>query len=85
MVCNESPDFQQAISHALQRLATPSIQGSLNFQLSTCTSHTRDSVSHRHRSTELDASLSWLAFLPINFEVKTTSHCLWTLHFKKLG
>ena len=60
MVCNESPDFQQAISHALQQLATPSIQGSLNFQLSTCTSHTRDSVSHRHRSTELDRHIKYV-------------------------
>ena len=25
MACNESSDFQQAISHALQRLATPSM------------------------------------------------------------
>ena len=25
MACNESSDFQQAISHALQRLATPTM------------------------------------------------------------
>ena len=75
MACNESSDFQQAISHALQRLATPSMvlkteQRALP-KLSTLPS-TRDSVSCRHRSTIyptnrafiLDARLSWLAFLP---------------------
>ena len=35
MACNESLDFQQAISHALQRIQ----YGTPNFQLSACTSH----------------------------------------------
>ena len=50
MAYDESSDFQQAISHALQRLATP------NMVLQTFNSplalRTRDSISHRHRSTE---------------------------------
>ena len=47
MACNESLDFLQAISHALQRLQ----YGPPYFQLSACTSHRLDSVSCRHRST----------------------------------
>ena len=43
MVCNESLDFLQVISHALQ-------SPSMVLQLSTLSFRTRDSVSCRHRS-----------------------------------
>jgi len=70
MACNES--FQQAISHALQTLATPSVvlkpeQRAIS-QLFACTLHTRfgEPLSSfniiSNRALILDASLSWLAF-----------------------
>ena len=67
VACNESLDFQQAISHVLQQLPTPSMV----FQTcnSACTSHTRFgkppplfNVCIFDRVLILDASLSWLTF-----------------------
>ena len=62
MTCNESLDFHQAISCALQRLAAPSMVLKIfNSPLALCSL----SVSHRHQSDRaliLDVSLSWLAF-----------------------
>ena len=77
MACNESSGFQQAISHALQRFATPSMvlkteQRALS-KLSTLPLHFahlrfgKPSSSFNvisNRAFILDASLSWLAFLP---------------------
>ena len=47
MACNESLDFQQAISHALQRLPTPSMVFQ-NFQLSSYTLHSSVVIVERY-------------------------------------
>ena len=59
MAYNESLDFQQAISHTLQRLH----YDSPNFELSACTSHKLDSVNRHHRSTSYPTALRPKSFL----------------------
>ena len=71
MACNESLDFQQAISRALQRLPTPSmVFQTFNSPLALCTHEIQYAMSSFNvlsdRALILDASLSWLAFLPNN-------------------
>ena len=73
--CNESSDFQQAVSH---RLATLSMVLKLEqravskLQLFACTSHTRFGKPSSlfnvisNRALMLDASLFWLAFFLTN-------------------
>ena len=69
MACNESLDFQQAISHALQRLQYGSPKLStlrLDFAQMRFSKPSSSFNIISDRALILDARLSWLAFLPNN-------------------